>query len=163
MVSSEHDSGFRDADAALEPPAIAAASMPDGPLSEAELVWVLHAAAEVAAGDADHDLISTLYVLNTDVLRPADREQLYELELRQIARALCSVIPEAERVRARGGEIAEVNGWVAQRRGARRHRNEVRSTLTELFVAAAEQSEKALAVEPLICAGGSRMGAHAST
>lgn len=114
-----------------------------GPLSDTELARILHAAAEVAVGDADHDLVSTLHVLNTDVLRPAGRDQLYELELRQVVRALCAVISESEQVWVSGGEVAKVNAWVAQHRGSGRRSN-ARSVLAELFTAAAVQVETGL-------------------
>lgn len=111
-------------------------------LPDAELVRVLREAAAVAAGDADHDLISTLHVLNTDVLGPTGRPQLYEPELRQIARALCATVPESE---AEGGptgrEVALVNAWVARRRGGGRHRNEARDALVRLFTDSAQQIE----------------------
>lgn len=115
--------------------------LPAGFLSTVDLARVLRDAAEVAAGDADHDFVSTLYVLNTDVLEPAGRSQLYGAELRQIASALCAVMPDNERIAQQGSEVLNVNVWVARRRGVGHHRGEAQTALVGLFVAAAERVE----------------------
>jgi len=91
------------------------------PLTAGQLSAVLLAAAEVAAGDQNHDLITTLDVLNKDVLRPAGRSLVYEGELRQIAAALLERIPLAERGDLPSGEVAAVNAWLAHRRRLQRH------------------------------------------
>jgi hypothetical protein len=49
---------------------------------------VLRMAAEVAAADSGHDLLTALDVLNKDGLSPVGCPQLHEAELRQIARVL---------------------------------------------------------------------------
>jgi hypothetical protein len=92
-----------------------------GPLTVGQLSAVLLAAAEVAAGDQNHDLITTLDVLNKDVLRPAGLPLVYEGELRQIAAALLERIPSAERDDLPRGEVAAVNAWLAHRRRLQRH------------------------------------------
>lgn len=110
-------------------------------LSDAELLRILRSAADVAAGDVDHDLVSTLYVLNTDVLRPSGLRQIYEAELHQIARALYDLIPGDQRAGVAGGAVAEVNAWLARRRGSGHRRGEAQRALTGLFMAAAAKIE----------------------
>ncbi|WP_034266605.1 hypothetical protein [Actinospica robiniae] len=111
------------------------------PLTAVELGQVLRAAATVAAGDRHHDFATILYVLNTDVLCPAGQRQLYTLEARQIARALCEVIPGEGRASLPVDPIAAVNQWTISRRNGGQPAVASGKALTELFRTAAAQVE----------------------
>ncbi|HTJ68142.1 MAG TPA: hypothetical protein VL551_11485 [Actinospica sp.] len=108
-----------------------------GPLAVEQLGEVLLMAAEVADGDADHDLLTAVDVLNKDRLRPEGREQLSEPELRQLARLLLAEIPADERLGVPGGEVAAVNTWLAQRLRVQRLSEDGGNALAALFRSAA--------------------------
>ena len=110
-----------------------------GPLKAEALGEVLLMAAEVADDDADHDLVTAVDVLNKDRLRPSGRPQLFEPELRQVARLLLAEVPAAERVGVPGGEVAAVNTWLAQRLRGQRLGEDAGNALAELFRSAANR------------------------
>lgn len=116
-----------------------------GPLAADELGEVLRMAAEVADNDVDHDLLTAVDVLNKDRLHPEGRPQLYEPELRQVARLLLAEIPATERISVPGGEVAAVNTWLAQRLRGRRLSEDIGSALADLFRSAAHRLSDARA------------------
>jgi hypothetical protein len=104
-----------------------------GPLAADQLGEVLRMAAEVADGDSDHDLLTAVDVLNKDRLRPEGRPQLFEPELRQVARLLLAEIAAEERIGVPGGEVAAVNTWLAQRLRGQRLGEDAGNALAGLF------------------------------
>jgi len=114
-----------------------------GPLTAAQLAGVLRIAAEVADADKDHDLLTTLDVVNKDRLHPHGRPLVHEAELRQVALALLAELPVQERVGGPQGEIAEVNAWLGQNRRTERRRGIDASPLADLFRCAADRIEAA--------------------
>lgn len=125
-----------------------------GPLTAGQLGEVLRMIAEVAADDAEHDLLTAVDVLNKDRLRPERRTQLFEPELRQLARVLLAEIPADERVGAPGGEVAAVNAWLAQRLRAQRLSGDDGNALAVLFRRAAANFIESPQPEPAMEGGG---------
>ena len=119
-----------------------------GPMAPEQLSDVLRMAAEVADADSGHDLLTALDVLNKDRLRPARRPQLYEAELRQVARVLLAGIPSDDQVGSIGGEVAAVNAWLAQHGRVRGQLDGPGNVLADLFRRAAEQVEAGRSDEP---------------
>ena len=111
-----------------------------GSLTVAQLGNLLRMAAEIADADNNYDLLSALDALNKDRLRPAGLPEVYEAELRQIAKALLAEIPEEERLGGPEGEIAEVNVWLGQHVRAERFRSG-NSPLADLLKTAADHSD----------------------
>lgn len=119
-----------------------------GPMTPGQLSEVLRMAAEVADADPDHDLLTALDVLNKDGLRPARRPQLYEAELRQVARLLLDAIPADGQVGSIGGEVAAVNAWLAQCGRTQRQLNNSGNVLADLFRCAVDRIEAGRRDEP---------------
>ncbi len=111
-----------------------------GSLTVAQLSDLLRMTAEIADANKYHDLLSALDALNKDRLRPAGLPEVYEAELRQIARALLAEIPEEERLGGPEGEIAEVNVWLGQHVRAERLRSG-NSPMADLLKTAADHTD----------------------
>jgi hypothetical protein len=114
-----------------------------GPLTAEQLSEVLRLAAEVADADDGHDLLTALDVLNKDVLSPNGRPQMYEQELRQVARALHAEIPAGERGGWPGGEVAGVSAWLGQHVREQRRFGSGGNALAGLFRRAAARIDAA--------------------
>jgi len=108
-------------------------------MTSEQLNEALRMAAEVAAEDCEHDLLTAVDVLNKDRLRPEGRPLLAEPELRQVARAVFAELPANERIGVPGGEVAAVNAWLAERLRAQRLCEERSSVLAELLRRAADR------------------------
>jgi hypothetical protein len=112
------------------------------PLTSAQLAVILRAAIPVAAGDSDHDLVTTLHVLNSDVLRPSGVPELLGAELLQIAGALREVIPQQHRAALPDDAVRAVSVWISMHRGGGQSRGAAMTALIALFTAAAEAAER---------------------
>jgi hypothetical protein len=121
-----------------------------GPMAPEQLCDVLRMAAEVAAADSGHDLLTALDVLNKDWLHPAGRPQLHEADLWQVARVLLAAIAVDGQIGSIGGEVAAVNAWLAQRGRAQGRLDGPENVLADLFRSAAEQIEAGRRDEPTV-------------
>ena len=111
-----------------------------GPLSDSEFGEVLRLASEVTREDLRHDLLSAVYEINHDTLRPTGRPERAEAELGQVARVLIAETSPDEPVGGRGGEVAEVNAWLAERsRKQPTRQEEDTNPLAASFTRAADQ------------------------
>lgn len=119
-----------------------------GPMAPKQLSAVLRMAAKVADADPGHDLLTALYVLNKDTLHPAGLPELYEAELRQVARVLLAGIPADGQIGSIGGEVAAVNAWLAQHGRVRGQLDGPGNVLADLLLRAAEQVEAGRSDEP---------------
>jgi hypothetical protein len=119
-----------------------------GPMAPEQLSEVLQMAAEVADTDPGHDLLTALGVLNKDALQSAGLPQLYEAELRQVARVLLTGIPTEGRADSTGGEVAAVNAWLAQNGRVQGHPGTPGKPLADLFRSAAERIGASPSDEP---------------